>query len=343
MSIQYNNYSSVTDYIDRNAVYASNQSLYASKLTVIRGALLVGLAPKAHLKLTKELVEWKISTMLAFIDTKSPFTIQNADELEMSERVTVAYFIGMVFAQIHMQSQYNVRHIEHLKNPGITPTSLPGDLKNPDLWGLNHRTGNSYLVEAKGSTVRKEYFDNQNVRKADSQLKAITQIDYTVTGATTTYNQASLNLEKLIIATHPNLNDEMMQHIIDPMDEEDKVVKVSGDEMVYKHYSQLVKLFGGEEYKTIDLEDLLELENLPKLMFRVIDFDAYNCSIGLLDEIYQILEPLVVKEEIVQEDLQNINKNVSLVLDRFEKVINDNLENEQFSIGIDGVIVLAKS
>lgn len=51
MSIQYNNYSSVTDYIDRNAVYASNQSLCASKLTVI----IVGLAPKAHLRLTKEL------------------------------------------------------------------------------------------------------------------------------------------------------------------------------------------------------------------------------------------------------------------------------------------------
>jgi len=337
MSIQYNNYSSVTDYIDRNAVYASKQSLYASKLTVIRGALIVGLAPKAHLKLTKELVEWKISTMLAFIDTNSPFTIRNADELEMSERVTVAYFIGMVFAQIHMQSQYNVRHMEHLKNPGITPTSLPGDLKNPDLWGLNHKTGNSYLVEAKGSTVRKEYFDNQNVRKADSQLRAITQIDYTVSGATTIYNQASSNLEKLIVATHPNSNDEMMQHIIDPTDEEDKVVKVSGDELVYKHYSQLVKLLGGEEYKIIDLEDL------PNFKFRTIDFDAYNCSIGLLDEIYQVLKSLVVKEEIVQEDLRDINKEVSLVLDRFEKVFNNNLENKQFSIGIDGVIVLAKS
>lgn len=337
MSIQYNNYSSVTDYLDRNAVYASNQSLYASKLTVIRGALIVGLAPKAHLRLTKELVEWKISTMLAFIDTNSPFTIQNADELEMSERVTVAYFIGMVFAQIQMQSQYNVRHMEHLKNPGITPTSLPGDLKNPDLWGLNHRTGNSYLVEAKGSTVSKEYFNNQNVRKADSQLRAIIQIDYTVSGVTSTYNQASSNLEKLIVATHPNSNDEMMQHIIDPTDEEDKVVKVSGDDLVYKHYSQLVKLLGGEEYK------IIELEGLPNFKFRTIDFDAYNCSIGLLDEVYEVLKSLVVKEEIVQEDLRDINREVSLVLDRFEKILNNNLENEQISVGIDGVIVLAKS
>lgn len=337
MGIQYNNYSSLADYIDRNAIYASNQSFYASKLTLIRGALIVGLAPKAHLSLTKELVEWKISTMFAFIDTDSPFTIKNADELDMSERVTVAYFIGMVFAQIHMQSQYNIRHLEHLKNRGINPKSLPGDLKNPDLWGLNHRTGNSYLVEAKGSTVSKEYFDNKNIRKAASQLRAITQIDYTVLGVTSTYNQASSNLEKLIVATHPNSDDEMMQHIIDPTDEEDKVVKVSGDEQVYKHYSHLVKLLGGEESNILDLEDL------PKFKFRTIDFDAYNCSVGLLEEVYQILKSLVVKEKIVQEDLSGINKEVNLVLDKLDKITSGNLENEKFSVGIDGVIVLAKS
>lgn len=52
MSIQYNNDYSLTDYIDRNAVYVSNQSFYASKLTEIRGALIGGLIPIAHLKLT---------------------------------------------------------------------------------------------------------------------------------------------------------------------------------------------------------------------------------------------------------------------------------------------------
>ncbi|RJS63030.1 hypothetical protein [Priestia filamentosa] len=337
MSIQYNNYSSLTDYIDRNANYAFNQCFYASKLTLIRGALIVGLAPKAHLSLTKELVEWKISTMLAFIDTNTPFSIQNADELEMSERVTIAYFIGMVFAQIHMQSQYNVRHLEHLKNPGITPKSLPEDLKNPDIWGLNHRTGNSYLVEAKGSTVSNEYFNNQNVRKADSQLRAIKQIDYTVSGITLTYSQAISNLEKLIVATHPNLDNEIMQHIIDPKDEEDKVVKVNGDEMVYKHYSHLVKILSEENYKIINLE------SLPKFKFRTIDFDVYNCSIGLLEDVYQILKPLVVREKEVLKDLNDINKEVNLILDRFEKISNYDLENEKVSVGIDGVIVLLKS
>ncbi|MFK9095164.1 hypothetical protein [Bacillus salipaludis] len=337
MSIQYNNYSSLTDYLDRNAVYASNQSFYTNKLTLIRGAVIVGLAPKAHLSLSKELLEWKIYTMFSFIDTNSFFTIKNASDLEMSEKVTVAYFIGMVFAQIHMQKMYNVRHLEHLKNPGIIPTSLPGDLKNPDLWGLNHRTGQSYLVEAKGSTALSNYFINKHVRKADSQLRAITQIDYTVSGVISTFNQASTNLEKLIIATHPNLNGEMMQHIIDPIEEEDKVVKVSGDEMVYKHYSHLVNFLSVQQSK------IKELHQLSKVKFRIIDFDAFNCSIGLLEEIYQILNPLVAKENLVQENLTNINKELNLVLDRFEKVSNHDLENEKFSIGIDGVIVLEKS
>ncbi|MGG3805353.1 hypothetical protein [Metabacillus fastidiosus] len=113
MSIHYNNYASLTDYIDRNTIYISSQFFYANKLTLIRGALIAGLAPKADLNFTKELVEWEISTMLAFFNTIFPFTIQNANELEMSERVTVAYFIGMVFAQIHMQKNYNIRHLEH--------------------------------------------------------------------------------------------------------------------------------------------------------------------------------------------------------------------------------------
>lgn len=337
MSIQYNNYSSVTDYIDRNAVHASSQSFYANKLTLIRGAVITGLAPKAHLSLSKELLEWKISTMLAFIDTTSPFIIKNASDLEMSEKVTVAYFIGMVFAQIHMQKMYNVRHLEHLKNPGITPTSLPGDLKNPDLWGINHRTGQSYIVEAKGSTACSNYFTNKHIIKAESQLEAITQIDYTVSGVTSTFNQASSNLEKLIIATHPNLNGEMMQHIIDPVEEKDKIVKVNGDEMVYKQYSHLVNFLSVQQSK------IIELHKLSKVKFRIIDIDALNCSIGLLEEIYQILNPLVSKENLVQENLTNINKDLNSVLDRFEKLTNHELENEKFSIGLDGVIVLEKS
>ncbi|MEY8739802.1 hypothetical protein [Paenibacillus tundrae] len=328
MGIKYSNYANVVAYRDRRPMHTANQILTANKLTLVRGAITVGLAPKAHLNLSRELLEWKISTMLAFIDTNSIFTIKNVNDLEMSERVTVAYFIGMVFAQIHMQKMYNIRHLEHLKSPGIGFTSRSGDLKNPDLWGVDLRTRQSYLVEAKGSTLRSNYFDNTKIIKAESQLNAILQINYTVAGVTQTFNGA--NLKKLIIATHPDMNNEIIQHIIDPIEENQKLIKVQGNEMVYKHYLHLIN------FLTIENSNLVEISRIPNVKFRVINLKMFNCSIGLLEDIYQILKPKLVIETPREEDLIGINEDINSILNTYELDQN----NEKYSIGIDGVIVL---
>lgn len=333
MGIKYNNYANVTAYKARHPMYINNQILAANKLTLIRGAITVGLAPKAHLNLSRELLEWKISTMLAFIDTNSLFAIKNVNDLEMSERVTVAYFIGMVFAQIHMQKTYNVRHLEHLKSPGIGVFSRPGDLKNPDLWGIDLRTGQSYLVEAKGSTASANYFDNAKITKAESQLNAILQINHTVAGVTTIFNGASL--KKLIIATHPNINNEMMQHIIDPIEENQKIIKVQGNEMVYKHYLHLAN------FLRIENSNVVEISRIPNVKFRVINLEMFNCSIGLLEDIYQVLKPKLVIEVPSEEDLVGINEKINSILDTYELEFNTEFQNdEKYSIGNDGVIVI---
>ncbi|MDO0982054.1 hypothetical protein [Staphylococcus hominis] len=333
MGIKYNNYANVLAYKARHPMHVTKQILSANKLTLIRGAITVGLAPKAHLNLSRELLEWKIATMLAFIDTNSLFTIKNVNDLEMSERVTVAYFIGMVFAQIHMQKMYNVRHLEHLKSPGIGVVSRPGDLKNPDLWGIDLRTGQSYLVEAKGSTASANYFDNTKITKAETQLNAIRQINHTVAGIKTVFNGASL--KKLIIATHPNINNEMMQHIIDPIEENQKIINVQGNEMIYKHYMHLANFLRIEDSKVI------QISRIPDVKFRVINLEMFNCSIGLLEDIYQVLKPKLVIELPRQEDLLGINEGINSILDTYELEFNAEFQNdEKYSIGNDGVIVI---
>ncbi|KYZ68274.1 hypothetical protein [Bacillus sp. GZT] len=338
MSINYNNYATLTDYMDRNSSHPT-ASYFVNNLTLIRGALIVGLAPKGHLRLSKELIEWKISTVFAFIDTSlSSFRIRNTNQLETSEKVTVAYFIGMIFAQIYIQRHHGVRHLEHLKNPGITPTSLPGDLKNPDLWGYNPITMNSYLVEAKGSTANSVYFENKYIRKADSQLRAITQIDYILPGTRAiTFNRTNSNLEKIIVATHPNLNNEITQHVIDPIDESDKILKINGDEQVYKYYLNLIRLIKSEKHKVINIDEIHDVK------FRVIELVKFNCFIGIVEGIYDLLEGKVEKERVTEEDLIDVNKSVNSKLDDIEHLIKISDNNEKISIGIDGVIVLAKS
>lgn len=335
MSIQFSNYTSVSDYKDR--ITSSRQVFYANKLTLIRGAITAGLAPRAHLNITREVLEWKIATMLAFINTSSPFTIKNVSDLETSEKVTVAYFIGMVFAQIQMQNMYNVRHLMHLKSDNITVTSSPGDLKNPDLWGLDYITGQSYLVEAKGSTKCGRYFSNSYVNKAEIQLNAILQVHYNLGGHTTTYDQASFNLNKLIVATHPNINGEIMQHVIDPKNEEQKILDINGDEMVYKHYANLVKFINNEEAKSI------EINNISGVKFKMIDLDSFNCSIGIMENIYEILKPYTKVENLTEAILSNLHQEVNDSLDELDKLISKIPDNDKFSIGIDGIIVIEKN
>ncbi len=335
MSIQFSNYASVSDY--KHRITSSNHVFYANKLTLIRGAITAGLAPKTHLNITREVLEWKIATMLAFITASSPFTIKNASDLETSEKVTVAYFIGMVFAQIQMQKMYNVRHLMHLKSQNITVTSSPGDLKNPDLWGLNYVTGQSYLVEAKGSTKCSEYFSNSYIEKAETQLNAILQVHYNLGGHTTTYDQASSNLNKLIVATHPNLNGEIMQHVIDPKNEEQKSLYVNGDEMVYKHYAHLVKFINNTEAKSIELKDISGVK------FKIIDLDSFNCSIGIMENVYEIIKPHTKVENLTKVILSNLHQEVNNSLNELDKLINKMPDNDKFSIGIDGIIVLEKN
>ncbi|UQD50944.1 hypothetical protein C0971_01960 [Bacillus methanolicus] len=194
---------------------------------------------------------------------------------------------------MHMQKYYGIRHLEHLKNEGIVPIPYKDRNERPDLWGLNRKTMKSYLVEAKGSIGFKKYFDNADIRKAEQQLNTIKQIDYsTSSGISFIFNEAMHNLEKLIVATHPNEDEELTQHIIDPNNSEEVIVNINGDELVFKYYYNLIDWLINENKREIAV-----FLNQKKIEFVVFDLPDLSISVGVLKEIYVYLENLVKKEK----------------------------------------------
>ncbi|UQD50943.1 hypothetical protein C0971_01955 [Bacillus methanolicus] len=76
MSLIFKNYFSVSNYVSREEdIFAS--SYVINKYTLIRSAIMVGLASKGYLELSREVKEWKIKTIDVFVDTSTkPFKIK---------------------------------------------------------------------------------------------------------------------------------------------------------------------------------------------------------------------------------------------------------------------------
>ncbi|PJN86846.1 hypothetical protein [Bacillus sp. mrc49] len=337
MGINSSYYNSKTDYMDR--VVASSGTYFCSKFTVLRGALTVGLAPKEYLSIPKEVAEWKLATVNAFIEfSTSPLTMKNITHLETSEKVNVAYFLGMVFSQIYMQTHYGLRHLEHLRNSGIKVSKRTTRKMNPDLWGISTTlitsktppSPKSFLVEAKGSTTRSTYFNDENVDKAARQLGVVTQINYKSSAGAKPqiFNSSLSNLEKLVVATHPNDNGEITQHIVDPTNGQDNVVEVNGDETVYKHYLGIMNLIANET---------IIPSTKSGIKFKVVEYKKLGCFVGISEKVFDIVYESFKGKKVTSKSLEGINNKINKELDDLNLL--NNIESENLSIGIDGIIV----
>lgn len=333
MELYYSYYLSFGHYKKRTPnINASTRGI--TKLTLLRSAVIVGLATKGYQHLALEVKEWKIKTITTFIDTDTtPFTIKNINHLETSEKMTVAYFIGMVFAHLHMEKYYGIRHLEHLKNPGICPVPYGISKKRPDLWGFNRKTNKSYLVEAKGSTTPDDFFENGKIKDAMQQLKTIKEIRYITTPKDIIFNKSLGNLDKLIIATHPNIHNEVTQQVIDPTEEEEAVITINADESVFKYYYNLVMWLRSvkPEKNSINL-------NGERFEFLTLQIESLECSIGILEPIFDYINEIVNDDmRYRKEDFEGSYEIINNILDKYE--ISEDF-SESFSIGNDGVIVL---
>lgn len=329
MTIYYKTYDTFSNYEQKIKKVNSDGKYSVNRFDLLKASVMVGLPPATRKKLDKDVTRWKIYNIITFIDTESQFSIKNRNHLEQSEKTTIGYYVGMVFAQIYMQKEKKVRHMLHLKDSNIEVITS-GSKRSPDLWGVD-QSNQSFLVEAKGSIFSRNALNIKSIKNAKDQLDPVKGIKYSVNGVTTLFDRNNNNLKKLIIATHPNKQDEMLQHIIDP-DGGKKIIEIDGDYLIYDYYSPLVRL--------IALEDS-QIVKLPKMKkkFRIIYFDVLGCYIGILEEIYHIIHPFVV----VDIPVSNLIEQVDSVLDELTNNPYDSSKNENISLEIDGIVAFDKS
>ncbi|WP_411342604.1 hypothetical protein ACE3MZ_13075 [Paenibacillus sp. WLX1005] len=337
MTIKYYKYKNASDYGIKSKVAKKPKkpkNLIINKFTLIKASITVGVTLKEYKDFQKEVLEWKVSNILTFIDSNNLFTIKHVSSLEQSEKNVVGYFIGMVFAQIHMQQKYNIRYLLHLKRDDIEVINAPGKSNSPDFWGLNHKSGESYLVEAKGSTVCNSKLATKPIKDALCQLKSVNQINYTYQGIVTSYSKMNSNLKKLIVATHPDRDKKIIQHIIDPEESASTTFNVNGDKIIFDYYNCLFDLIYNESFF---------VKKIKKIKFNVVYLAAFDCLVGLEDNIYEVI--LRYKDEVfrvlAEEDIYEIfTAEINNTLDNLEGRIIDIQNSNKFSVGIDGVIVL---
>lgn len=335
MYIPYEYFSKVADY--NNNVASSGMIGGINKYSIIRSAIMVGLATKGYRKLSKEVKEWKVKTIDTFVDLNSnPLIFKNIEQIETSEKGAVSFFVGMVFAHLFMQKKYNIRHLEHLKNDGINVIPFKDRKERPDLWGFNKVTGKSYLVEAKGSTTPRRKMAKKTVVVAEKQLGAVKQIKYHTSGSPTmTFDESMNNLNRLIVATFSNENNEVTQHIIDPSDSNEIHVEINGDESIFKYYYNLISWL-----QTADQRSITLTINGEDISFIVIELSNLDVSIGVSERIYKYFNQIITKEkEYKKEDFKGSNKVINNILDEITEINNT---EESISLGIDGVVVLKR-
>lgn len=191
---------------------------------------------------------------------------------------------------------------------------------------MNSLNTQSYLVEAKGSLELGNCIKFKTMKDACKQVSDVVEVEFQL-DRVKLQSYKGTTLKKLIVATLPNTDKELLQHIVDPEAEEGEIIKVDGDIMVYEYYSTILRMFQMLPNKEIEKHSM---------KFRVIETKS-GLSIGLLEELYQKLNSLYKVSEDGAHIENGMNRAVNKVLDKlhYETFINENIV-----IGQDGVIVV---
>lgn len=243
--------------------------------TIRRCAIVVGRNPWVA-KDPLEVLKWRLSLITSFIEVipSGEICIKNINYLETTEKSSVGYMLGMIFTQIFAQELLGIRQLLHLTGEEVNVTTVG---KSPDLCGFNKSKNRAYLLEAKGSTILSNKMDNDTVKTACTQLDSVSQIEFTRIEGKFRGN----SLTKYIIATHPNINGEFEQEIIDPDEEETCSITVDCDLMILKHY-----------YNVYAILKKFKEEQFVKDEFIFVKIKSHGFNIGMLKKIFEYLDPI---------------------------------------------------
>lgn len=317
-TIDFKFYLNYTDYDSiRNRRLAPLQNYQTTKVDLIRCAYTVGLSANLIKLLPIELKRHRgaiIDAYLNFTTSKIQFKERNFKFLEQSEKTSLMYSFGMIFAQSYMQRHYKIRHLMHLKSSCVS--HYPQG-RTPDLWGVDLSTRKSYLVEAKGTSEPGYFFDKGIIKDAIDQLNSIDLIEFHA--GTRSRNFWGNELEKIAIGSHPNKVWEVTQQIIDPTEGENIRIKIYGEDLIKEYYNNILKTI--ESYS----KEIYYINGLEIIGVYVSELEV---KIGILKVLYDIL--------MGERNEENIYDQVNDILDDY---LEGFLETSNNYMGLDGIYI----
>lgn len=327
MEINYKDFLTVNDFYNKQVFLDSKYEL--NKSTIRRNAITNGKSPWKD-AIPQDVLKWKLSLVDTFIDftpTNSRVKIKNIQALEESEVRIVSFTLGMLFAQCYAQKFMGVNQLYHLKNlikEKVITVSTKG--KYPDFVGVNRNFDEVYLIEAKGSSTKRNYMSNKTIEEASGQLQSVLSIvtHQIVRGRSYDKLYFGGNLKKFIVATHPDIQNNLTQEVIDPTEGIDGQLVMDADKALYLYYEHLLFILNHSNKR----EEVI-LNN----SYVVFDVPEFNCSFGLLVDIYGILNTYYKKDSRKVES-EGLKEKIDKALEEFK----GQQEVEYISIGDDGII-----
>ena len=241
-------------------------------------------------------------------------------EMDRSEKSQISYELGMVFAHLTSQKKLGVIWTLHLSNldriNGNRTLSLTwttertNNQQEPDLIAIDEND-DFYVIEAKGTLDKCRA---ETIREALRQVGYVNQINNTTPCRYVSYFLGKRGKPILI-------------KFIDPEERGQINIELDPNKVIEFYYK---KLFG-----ILPNERKLEKKNIKGIVFR--GFTVRNIFIGLERRIFSYLKDMRTNPENRQKNCEEIKK-ISRTLK--ESIKNIMLENEDLSLGADGIIVM---
>jgi aspartate carbamoyltransferase len=232
----------------------------------------------------------------------------------------ISYELGMIFAHLISQKKLGVIWTLHLSNLDringnrtLSLTWTTGRTNNrqePDLIAIDEND-DFYVIEAKGTLDKCRA---ETIREALRQVGYVNQINNTTPCRYVSYFLGKRGKPILI-------------KFIDPEERGQINIELDPNKVIEFYYK---KLFG-----ILPNERKLEKKNIKGIVFR--GFTVRNIFIGLERRIFSYLKDMRTNPENRQKNCEEIKK-ISRTLK--ESIKNIMLENEDLSLGADGIIVM---
>lgn len=340
------NFTSKNDYYNKKSLLnyfnVNRGDLYRYAVTVGSPSHIFNLR---HHKNLWDICNYRIQLIDSFFEIRdSEVSLKNIEYLELSEKINLAYYMGMIFTQLIADKKFGIKQLFHIQptdfdkqNSNYLVHTKTSSGKIPDLIGIDYNK-KIHIFEAKASTKASSM--KKSVDKGISQLESVKHIVFNNNSgqnyiAKNYSSGLKSNDDRYVVAVQPTSVkvNELVINVIDPLPQGGTKLELNIDYFTLKHYSFIMELF---QNATIDKELVQD--------FCVIKNEQKNIIIGLKEEIFHILEETYIifkKNKFLSKDLSNINglfQKVSECLS-MENISLSKLETWDIGVGNDGILV----